>query len=425
MNEYLEYILKELVFPENKENGIEVVLSTKIVLLNNQTVLYEEPCFEYKKCVIEKDEYAFLEDITEYAKAKKQIEFIYEKVGHLQISYLKCIHFFISESYLKKDIVPDEHSRILSDNISELYKLFLEVPVTDILIDLFRCKLKQYQKGTCQIIFTTDFDTLDPWGSISFFSFLKRHFRFLQRGKLIPFIIELPSWFFSNKYRKFNYYLREDIFVKSLFVRNIAFWHIERSNKKYDVLNVFKSNIYFDYFREMKNNQVENGIHLNYDTMENPLLMNEQLEKFEKLFGFKPVLSRFHYLRISNINDLQQLDGKIAEDYTYCFADYPYFRGGRCRPVKFWIEKEKRTSNITSFPLNIMDATLSNYMNLSFSQAQLFCENYIDIAMEYGKSFVTLWHNRSLYRYGHYNNYQPKLYKFVVSKLINHKLREV
>lgn len=425
MNEYLKYIVKELVLPDINERDVEIEITSKICLSHNHLLLHEEPCFEYRNCIIDKEEYALLEDITRYAKDKKAIVYIFEKIEHFSIPYLKLIHFFISESYLKKDIVPDEHSRVLSYNINELYKVFLEVPVTDILIDLFRCKLKQYRKGTCQIIITSDFDTLNPCGSLSFFSFLKRHLRFLLRGKIIPFIIELPSCFFSNKYRKFNYYLREDIFVKSQFVRNIAFWHIERSNKKYDDLNVFKSNIYFDYYRYLKNNQIENGIHLNYDTMENPMLMNEQLEKFEKMFGFKPVLNRFHYLRISNINDLQLLDGKIAEDYTYCFADHPYFRGGRCRPVKLWIEKENRTSNVTSFPLNIMDTTLSNYMNLSFSQAQLFCENYIDIAMIYGKSFVTLWHNRSLYRYGYYNNYQPKLYKFVVSNLINHKLREV
>jgi len=93
------------------------------------------------------------------------------------------------------------------------------------------------------------------------------------------------------------------------------------------------------------------------------------------------------------------------------------FKGGISSPFRPWSFKLQKPVDIKEIPLNIMDGTLSDYLNLDYLSALEQGKKKIFLSSKFGRSLSLLWHNRSTYQYGIDNNYHPRLIRELIDYL--------
>ena len=413
-----------------KLGNIDFVNDTIRYEINNQ--LFEEQKFDFFHPELEENDLEYLNIITKTINKnnKEDINFLREEIYQLEskkINWLKLVAFFVNEAYLNKEIVYDKHQRVTSQEINTAYITYLEYPVVDILAKLF-CKNANLEiEKKFQLNFTCDFDILNNWEYIGFIGFAKRMFRNMLNLQFITLFKELISWRLADKSTNWNFYLNDRMFFyplqgkfRSFETRNIAFMLVQKDNSQYDVDNNFTTTAFNNFYTKLQTNNVETGIHPNYDTTKSRDTLINQIKKFKEIFGFHPKLSRFHYLKCNFPNDLSLLeDNNISEDYSYDFANSLLFRGGRSFSLKLWNSKINRPQEVVSVPLSIMDTTLNDYLYLNYTEALKLCKLKILLSMAFGSTLTLLWHNHNMYKNHRPYNYHPKLFKKLVAFMVS------
>jgi hypothetical protein len=262
-------------------------------------------------------------------------------------------------------------------------------------------------------------DVLNLWKAIGVKAFIKRQIIDFLKRDFHKFIKELRSFFLSNIFWKYNPMLNMDMFVfhkstHNVIYKNIAFWLLDYENTKYDIDNNLIHKSVKDYIAILKEKKVVFGLHPSYNTIfsTDGNKLNNQINKFNIHFCFKPTEVRFHYLHFRFPEDAYILEKNgITVDHTFTFVDSLSFRGGVSKEFKMWNFTENRPFNICFIPLTVMDGTLTDYLNYDLKIALAEATKKINLAKEYGTSCSLLWHNRSMYKFGHKKNFHPELYK--------------
>ncbi|GAB4283575.1 MAG: hypothetical protein Kow0068_08480 [Marinilabiliales bacterium] len=328
--------------------------------------------------------------------------------------YIQLILFFLTEKYLKSPLQKDKYDRITSKSVDEKFVKYLEIPITDILINLFLKKLNVNNENKIRIILTSDFDFINLWDKLGFLRSIKRLINWLLSFQFKLFKQELISYMQDNKKLKYNYILPLGLFDfdnKNVDARKIAFWLMNFRNQNIDFRNNFNSSSFHQFLDVLNKQHVELGLHPSFGSSDNKELINQDIIKFQQVFKQEPKISRYHYLSYNYPEDLTILEEfGIKEDYSYCFPDSLHFRGGRTFPVKPWSEKLNRPVNVLSYPITIMDVVFKYYLNQGFEEAKKSALEKLKITLNFGSHCVLLFHNNYQYKYYEKNNYLPELY---------------
>jgi len=141
----------------------------------------------------------------------------------------------------------------------------------------------------------------------------------------------------------------------------------------------------------------EIGLHGGYYSFNKIQNLKFEKEKLEKIIGKKVIGYRSHYLRFKVPDSwiiLNQAGFKY--DTTFGFPDMIGFRNGMCHPFNPYNLNTNTEIDILEVPLNIMDKTLFDYMNLNIKDSWELIKNLIDTVEKNNGVITILWHNTSM-----------------------------
>lgn len=394
----LRYLIYDVVLLHldiiNIEHFVFSIEEDNICVYNEGKCVYYESIFCFENIILKEDDLKFLDYLhSNYSN----IDFEKLYVGN----FLKLIFFFTNEKYLYPN-VKDKHSRVSNDSIDITFLKYLEIPITDILINFFINSVKIDVKRSFKFSLTCDYDILNFWKGISTRNSLSILFNYLLERKFKLFYYQILSFVFSSKISKYNYYLNKEMYLDSLNstekhqIENIAFLLIDYTNKKYDFNNRLNS-IILCFVKNLKQSGVKIGLHPSYNSSGNTELFKNQCNVFLNKFGSKIDRVRYHYLRINYEDDLQILKNhKILYDYSFAFADSLLFRGGITKRFKLWDYKSKEPYDVILVPLTIMDGTLFDYLDYSRDSDFYSVRNKLELSYKFGFEITTLIHNNGM-----------------------------
>jgi hypothetical protein len=266
-------------------------------------------------------------------------------------------------------------------------------------------------KTEMSVVLTHDVDV--PFVHRNFMSILGG----IKRGEFKQLFKNLFVPLRKNTFYTFPWLLEQDAKLedarKIYFLRNPLFpEYFDRPYLKVESPDMRK------LIRELKNNDVELGLHTSYASAEHLELVLQEKKSIEMAIGRKITTNRNHYLRLISNNQLDTLvEAGIKEDFTIGFAEMPGFRMGTCRAVKYINPDTLEVKDLILHPLTMMDGSFSNYSQMNYAQAYETACNLIGQVEKHGGELVMLWHNSEV-RHG---NYHRKLYKNLISLLLNKK----
>ena len=266
-------------------------------------------------------------------------------------------------------------------------------------------------KTEMSVVLTHDVDV--PFVHRNFMSILGG----IKRGEFKQLFKNLFVPLRKNTFYTFPWLLEQDAKLadarKIYFLRNPLFpEYFDRPYLKVESPDMRK------LIRELKNNDVELGLHTSYVSAEHLELVLQEKKSIEMAIGRKITTNRNHYLRLITNNQLDTLvEAGIKEDFTVGFAEMPGFRMGTCRAVKYINPDTLEVKDLILHPLTMMDGSFSNYSQMNYAQAYETACNLIGQVEKHGGELVMLWHNSEV-RHG---NYHRKLYKNLISLLSNKK----
>ncbi len=139
------------------------------------------------------------------------------------------------------------------------------------------------------------------------------------------------------------------------------------------------------------------GMHPSYYSAENPNLLEREKERFRKISGNYPEMSRFHYVRLKFPESYRNLiSAGITRDHSMGYPEEPGFRAGIAEPYYFYDLLSEKTTNLLIFPFQIMDATLTDYKNMEPDSAFKLIKDMADRVRYCGGLFQIIWHNTTL-----------------------------
>jgi hypothetical protein len=335
--------------------------------------------------------------------------------------FLKLSAYFITEQYFSSKRT-DAHGRLSFGNVDEKIKPILSIPIVDVIAIWFTKKLA-LNRNEKKIILSCDYDILNLWANLSFFNSLRVLIHFLRQADYMGFAKESLR-FLQNLFSKksSNPYLNDSMFYykeSPWKIENVAFWLIHFSHPPYDIKNDFNDKKNLNFIESLKGKNVNFGLHPSYDSMDNPGLLLTQQEEYKSIFGHYAGIARFHYLRNQYPDCLQHLlKAGIGDDYSFYFYDTLSFRGGISSCFKYWDFSTNMPVDVEIHPLTLMDGTLNDYLKLSKGKATQCFRAKINLALKYGSEITLIWHNRSMYKHGFPNNYQPEIYKTVLQEVL-------
>ena len=406
----IEYLLNDLILLNIKSNqtiDFDINPTEIIFYSQNKDFNYSETHFSFNEDSLSSDDVTFLTEIIQRTKDQQTLNV--NELSKLSLNFhslIKLIFYFTHEKYLKQNPPLDKHGRFFLNSIKENEVIFLQIPITDILIRVFLSKLNITIPNDYQLNFTCDFDILNHWNGISHVEKIKKIIKPLVKRKIKFFVKELSSFFLSPFSVKYNYYLNTRMFSydknlsnkhsKNFKINNIAFLLLHFENPDFDFKN--KKSIAINRFlKKLKKNNVQIGLHPSYNTSDNYNLLYEQMNLFYSIFNEYPKICRFHYLKCVYPEGLKYVSlYGFLEEYSFGFFDSLLFRGGITKRFKQWDFIQEKAIKTTIIPLSIMDGTIYDYMNLNIETNFDEIERKLKLSLNYGFELTFLIHNNGL-----------------------------
>lgn len=141
----------------------------------------------------------------------------------------------------------------------------------------------------------------------------------------------------------------------------------------------------------------EIGIHPSYTSNTKNFQLINECQRFEKIVGVPPKISRQHFLVHKFPETYQNLiRNGITEDHTLGFTSQYGFRAGIASPFYFYDLHREEITNLLLYPFCSMDITPLHYYNLTPEQAKAKNLELLNRVHSVNGTFVSLWHNESL-----------------------------
>lgn len=166
---------------------------------------------------------------------------------------------------------------------------------------------------------------------------------------------------------------------------------------------------------ELSDGGWEVGLHGGHTAYNNPDEMSRKKRWLEKVLNKSIVGYRNHYLRFKVPETWEYLsEAGFTYDSTLGYHDCIGFRNGMCHPFRPFNLMNQTEIDILEIPLALMDATLSNHMNLDIPASWERIKQLIDtVEMNHGVLTV-LWHNNSFF--GDQRNLYEKILQYSAEK---------
>jgi hypothetical protein len=138
----------------------------------------------------------------------------------------------------------------------------------------------------------------------------------------------------------------------------------------------------------------ELGLHGSYYGYADPEWFLRACDRFESVFGFRPVGARNHYLRFDQPGTwIAQAQAGLQYDSTWGYSGMPGPKGGLALPFFSFDFTSERQADVLEIPLTIMDSTLFRRQRLNADQASELATRVIEDTQEHGGLVTLLWHN--------------------------------
>ena len=149
--------------------------------------------------------------------------------------------------------------------------------------------------------------------------------------------------------------------------------------------------------QDLDNNNWEIGLHGGFDAYNNLEKIKDEKKKLEEILNGDIVGYRGHYLKFKIPKTWEILhEAGFKYDSTFGFADMVGFRNCMCHPYKPFNLNTNKEIDVLEIPLNIMDTTLFEYMNLDFKGAWDIIKLLVDTVEKNNGVITILWHNTNM-----------------------------
>jgi hypothetical protein len=318
----------------------------------------------------------------------------------LPFDILSATFFLLTryEEYLP--FTPDRHGRFEANQSLAWQHGFLEEPVIDQWLELFKSALQlkfpdlRFSMQHFNYISTIDID--NPW------AYLHKGFRRTAGGILKAFLdsqtkdcrlrLDVLAGRKPDPYDTFEFIgrMEEKHHFSSLFFFLCGNYGGYDTNYALNTASFKKLVGQLGQCRSL-------GIHPSYRSHQNYDLLQSEYRRFSLLLGYETHISRQHYLLLSLPDTYRKLISLgIREDYSMGYASSVGFRAGTTRPFRFYDMKDESETKLDVIPFAVMDVTLRQYLSLSPDKAMDMIIRLMDKVRVVGGTFTSLWHNESL-----------------------------
>ncbi|MFK7949703.1 MAG: polysaccharide deacetylase family protein [Saprospiraceae bacterium] len=161
--------------------------------------------------------------------------------------------------------------------------------------------------------------------------------------------------------------------------------------------NISHKNLAFQRLIQQIATQYKIGLHPSYISNDFPEKVTIEQERLATISNQKIIRSRQHFLKLSIPKTYQNLiKNGIKEDYTMGYATQVGFRASIATPY-FWYDLENETTtDLKIFPFQIMDVTLTDYLNLNMAASKVLIQEIIENTKAVNGLLSTLWHNNNI-----------------------------
>lgn len=304
------------------------------------------------------------------------------------------------EEYLNFEA--DIHGRFKSSNsIAHKYS-FLQFPLVDYWIDLFRKRLNEVfelniKKAPFQFQPTYDIDIAWAFKNKGLLRNANTIVRLLKtrNKKLKHDIINTITGKRKDPYQVFDYL---DKVHKNFKTENPIYFFAVGKWSSFDKNTPVSNRAFKNLIKEIQKNYLL-GIHPSYRSNKSFYILKSELDKLKNILNESVLKSRQHYLKLVFPDTYYRLSKSgIQEDYTLGYSDNIGFRASCSRSFLWYDLRNEKISAIRLFPFQVMDVTLFNYLNLKPTEAINEVRIIVDRIKHYGGSFRTIWHNSSFYK---------------------------
>lgn len=140
--------------------------------------------------------------------------------------------------------------------------------------------------------------------------------------------------------------------------------------------------------------QLNIGLHPSYQTFNNPIKLQQEKDRLDKILPQPTKHARQHYLRFDTPAIWHHYANTgIAYSSNIAYHDHEGFRCGTCHPFNPFDWQEDLPLPLTEQPLIIMDKTLKNYRQRTPEQSLELIQQYALRCQRVEGCFSLLWHN--------------------------------
>lgn len=192
--------------------------------------------------------------------------------------------------------------------------------------------------------------------------------------------------------------------------------------------NISVNNKRFQHLIKHLSDYAKVGIHPSYVAGDDFEQLKKETRKLSSVLKREIKASRQHYLRLDLPNTYRNLQAmEITDDYTMGFAAEPGFRAGTCDPFYFYDLDLETETGLRVHPFTIMDGTLIDYQKIPPHEARQVIKPLIEEVKAVDGTFISLWHNHSLYKnsiHGDWRQVYEELVEIALDKESNEKEAE-
>lgn len=371
---------------EQKEDEIRLSYTRQLIddeaFVNTHPILFER---EIKKQEI---------IVTEHKDLK--VFFQTDRDAFIEFDIYAATFFLLSryEEYYVADV--DKHGRFPVEASLALDKKFIQRPVVDEWIFYMAAKLKQkypafeYKKRNFTYLPTIDIDNAFKYRFKGFSRTLSGFFNdfFSFNFKQIAYRYKVLRGQLPDPYNTYD--VIEDI--HSTFDLKPLFFFLIGQYGKFDK-NVSVKRKKYQALLKTISEKYTIGAHPSYRSSLDDHVLETEIRNLEKFSGRKIDISRQHYLKFRLPNTYRKLLAEgIKADYS---MGYPYqlgFRASTCTPFYFYDLQEEQQTDLSIYPFQIMDASLTDIKKSSTDYWEEI-KSIIDKIIDLRGTFITIWHN--------------------------------
>ena len=317
--------------------------------------------------------------------------------------FVASTYFLISkyEEFILKD-KRDKYGRFLCKYSISGVANFIERPIVDEYSDFLYKLLKNQdiiipkkQNGFNKVYLTHDIDV--PWENYSFINACKQIIRELIDNKCIcisPLLNYFGSYKF-NLYDTFDWLIKQDNKVKKRYDKlcDVIYFMVSTENKDIITSNYIQDRKCDSLIKKIQAQSII-GLHISYQAFLDSNKISQEKLILEHKLNEEVTICRNHFLTSYNPDSLELLISLgVTNDFTQGYADRVGFKLGTSKSVQYINPEKIKLTELVLHPLNIMDCSLYDYMNLCTEECIQKCKNIISHVKRHNGDFCFLIHN--------------------------------